>query len=584
MLAFAFMLPLVAALLCLALNRFAPTRWLGMGAAAATLLAALALLAARVQGDLPLALPEWVWAMSDNQPVRLALQFDAASFPLAVLALAGGALGLFSLALTIPAGLRGFGALFAAALLSLLAAVVGMAIQEPLLLPFAWAMAALSGFMAMRASGTTIASGTPRAGLLMGLLGALALLAAMLLAGIAAPAAPIFPIVFACWALAILPALGGPPFHTAIEELAEAPAALAGVLLAIGLPLLGGYTLIRLAAANPLPADWRLGLTLLGLLTLLVCAAAAHGTPRLRSLLGWQFSAQLGLVLVAVAQGGLALAVAAPALLLNAALSTLAGYLAVGVLAYRAGVDDLFALRLPERLLAPMIAFLIAAASAVGLPGTWGLWGRRWLLDALLVAAPWAVGPLLAGSALMALAYVAPLAAFLRPARSPASARFFSSGWFVIATLICPLIAVIPLLLLGVAPQLAWLGWLEAAQPVLAPPAPAPPSLPDVSAQFAYAAAALAIVALPLLAGRGRARAAATDPEMQGGGVLPPEALGQSLRGLAWFGEARGMFEGLWAGLLGLSRLIAGGLAIFERRYYLAGLVIALLIVMLLFI
>src|SRR5689334_22091821 len=87
-----FALPFAAALLCLGLNRAVPTRWLGIGAAGALLVAAGALLVA----TLPLALAERIWATLGERPVRLALGFDAASRPFALLALGGGALALLA--------------------------------------------------------------------------------------------------------------------------------------------------------------------------------------------------------------------------------------------------------------------------------------------------------------------------------------------------------------------------------------------------------------------------------------------------------------------------------------------------------
>src|SRR5207247_5010490 len=128
-----------------------------------------------------------------------------------------------------------------------------------------------------------------------------------------------------------------PPFHALVDEGAAAPAPLAGLIWSLGLPLLGGYALIRFAAgqAGALPQAWRLAVTLLGMLTLLVCAAGAPSTTRVRRLIGWQLSAQMGLMFVAVGQGGVALAVVAPALLANAAATTLACSIAVAILERR---------------------------------------------------------------------------------------------------------------------------------------------------------------------------------------------------------------------------------------------------------
>src|SRR4029079_18371282 len=139
----------------------------------------------------------------------------------------------------------------------------------------------------------------------------------------------------------------------------------------------------------------------------------ALNTTRLRQLIGWQFSAQIGLVFLALAQA----ATLAPALLANAALTTLACYLAAAALERRAGTDDLAEIGAHGRLVLPGLAFLVGAASAVGLPGTWGWWTQSELIGGMLRDRPWAVTLLLAGSRLRALAYIAPLGGFWRPAR-----------------------------------------------------------------------------------------------------------------------------------------------------------------------
>jgi formate hydrogenlyase subunit 3/multisubunit Na+/H+ antiporter MnhD subunit len=584
MFALSLALPLAAALLCQALNRVVPTRWLGLGAAAVLLIVAALLVIARVQAGLPLVIPERVWALLDQQSVRLALRLDGASWPFALLQMLGGAVGLIALALAIPATLRGFGGLFAAVLLVLQATLLGLANTEPLLLAFAWALAALFSFVALRVSGAAPEANSIPISLVAGLLGALLLLAATLVSPAAGDAPPV---VLVCWALLALLAIGAPPFHAAVDQHASAPAALAGLLLALGLPLLGIYALMRFAASQAsLPTSWRVCITLLGLLTLLVCAAGATNTSQIRRLLGWQFSAQLGLVLMAVGQGGDALNVAAPALLSNAALTTLACTMAVAVLERRAGTDDLAAIGMPGPLTLPGLAFLIAAASAVGLPGTWGFWPRRWLIDTLLSAAPWAVPLLLSGTLLMALAYIAPVAAFWRgdtpsDPNQPAPGR----GRPALLALISPAIAALPLLIAGIAPQLAWRSWLDVLQTTLVPDdATRTPALPGLPTQIAFGAAALAFVALPFIIQRGRSKAAPPDTEAQSAGLLVPQALGQSLQGLSALGMPDTLFRAAWAALLSLSRTIRQLLALFEQRYYLAGMLIALIVVIMLLI
>ncbi|HJZ47364.1 MAG TPA: hypothetical protein VKE41_09370 [Roseiflexaceae bacterium] len=590
MLALIFALPLIVALLCLALSLRTPARWLGMGGALALLACGAALLAARLGGLLPLVLIDHTWLALDKRTISLALVFDTANWGFGLLALAGGGLALLVLALAVPPNVRGFGGLFAAALLALCAVVAGLANRDAALLPFLWALAALLTFLALRASGALASSDAPVIVLLAGLGGAVLALGAALAVLVAPVGAAPTPLALTAWIVAGMLALGALPFHTSTQSLAEAPAALAGVLLAPALPLLGGYWLIRFAAGQgaALPPSWRVALTLLGLATLLSCAAGALGATRLRRLIGWQFGAQVGLVLLALAHTGASAAqesaappVVAAALLANCAIATIACYLACAVLERRAGTDDLAAIGLREPLRLSGLVLLAGAASAVGLPGTWGLWTRRWLFDELAQAAPWATPIVLAASALLGLAWVAPLALFWRralpgaPEQQPASASRPSAVMFV------GLAAAAPLLILGAAPELAWIGWLAGLQDDVARGA-ATPVLPSLPIQIVCAFAALLLLALPWLAHLRRCVPFDTQPQQ--GGVAMPWALGESLRGLAWLAIPAEVFASAWHALLALSRGLRRGMALFEQRYYLAGLLIAVILIIMLFI
>jgi formate hydrogenlyase subunit 3/multisubunit Na+/H+ antiporter MnhD subunit len=478
---------------------------------------------------------------------------------------------------------RGFGGLFASALLALWSVVAGLANQSTMLLPFMWALAALLVFLTLRASGAFSGSDAPLLVLLAGLGGALVVLGAALVMASGAPGTVPMQAILVCWVLVGLLALGAPPFHAPAQVIADAPAPLASGLLASGLPLLGGYALIRFVASQgaQLASGWRLALTLLGLLTLLACAAGALGTARLRSLVAWQYSAQMGLLLVALGQAGAALTAAAPALLANATLATLACYLAVAALERRAGTDDIAELGQRESFGLPGLAFLIGAASAVGLPGTWGWWARAWLFDNLLRAMPWVLPILLGGSALLALAFVAPLALFWHRPESDAE-QLIDRGqralWLIMGA------AGAPLLILGVVPRLAWGGWLSDLALALVPGAPAAPvALPGVRTQLVYGFAALLLVALPLVA-RSQRCAPLPDTQPSQAGVFTPRALGESLRALTWAAAPADLFIGVWEALLRVSRGLRRGLALFEQRYYLAGLLIAVILVIMLFI
>ena len=576
-------LPFLVALACLSLNQAAPTRRLGLATAGTLLAYGAALLAARLRGGLPLDLAEFTWMVVDSQPILLVLRFDALSWALALVALLGGGLALLILALALPAGLRGFGGLFAAAELAIVVVVAGLANFNAALLPFAWALVALLVFLALRASGALTGSDAPVVVLLAGLCSGLVLLGAVLL-GPALPGTPVVLAALICWALLSLLAFGAPPFHTALQQLAEAPAALAGALLTLGLPLLGGAALIRFLAGQgaAVPAGWRLAFTLLGLLTLFAGAAGALGAGRLRRWLAWQFTGQMGVLLVSAGQGGAALTLAAPALLLNGVLSTLLCFLAVALLERRTGTDDMAETALSEPLTGPGALLLIGAASAVGLPGVWGFWARCWLFEDLLTRAPWAVAPLLAGSTLLGLAFLPPLAVFWRRDASHELAQPLptQAGEQRQALLVGALVA-LPLLALGVAPQIAWRFWLNDLQPLLGAASRAP-DLPGPLGLAACAVAALLLaVGIPLLV---RARAPRAHAPAPAGGALVPLGLGESLAALARLGAPSAAFSAAWHALLRASDVLRRGLALFEQRYYLAGLLIAVIVIVLLFI
>ncbi|MEN9935897.1 MAG: hypothetical protein RLZZ387_2476 [Chloroflexota bacterium] len=574
-------LPAIAAVACLALSRTVASRWLGLGAAAALSVAGLALIAGRV-GGLPVTLADRDWLALADRPVRLLLRFDGATWPLALIALLGGALALAVLALTLPRDLRGFGGLLAALVLTPLAVSVGLASADPLLLPLPWMVAAISAFVALRASGALVGSDAPLIALLAGVGGVLVAFAGAISLATSEPgAAPTAVTLTAALLLGIL-ALGAPPLHASVGAATDAPAALSAVILGLGLPLLGGYALLDFGAAiGPVaPESWRAGLVAFGALTLLASSAGAAGTTRMRRIAGWQLSAQGGALIMAIGLGGQALTAAAPTLLANAAATTLATFLAIAALERRTGTDDLSALGSRGPFPIPGLAMLVAAASAAGFPGTLGFWGRLWTADALLSAAPWGIALLLAGSALLALTYVAPVAAFWRRDPSAVVPPTDTRVTDLLAAL-----AVLPLLIAGAAPGMLWGVWLAETQQVLTPDArTAAPLLPEGIAQAAVALAALALVALPPLARRGSTRPLQADPETRAEGIMPPAALGHSLRGLAWVGSPDVAFARLWDAVRWLSAAVGRILALFERRYYLAGLLIAMIIVILVFI
>ncbi|MBC8163403.1 MAG: hypothetical protein H7Z42_19520 [Roseiflexaceae bacterium] len=578
MLLLAFAPPLFTAVLCLGLNRVVATRALGFGAALALLASAALLLVATMRGAVLFERP---WMQLNGPPIQLSLALDAASLPAALLVATGGAVCLLALALALPPKLRGFGGLIASLLLLLTTTLLGLALREVLLLPLVWAALPLLGFVTHRASGGQADAQILPAGMLANLLGAIVLLGAGLSAqsGAAEAVAPQIGLVGLF--VAGLIALGLPPFHRVVHDLVDAPAAVAAPILAFGLPLLAGFTLTRVVAQMPLTESWRAALEVAGVGAVALCAAGALGETRLRRLVGWQTSAQFGLLLIALGQAPAVLAVLAPALLVQAALVSCAAMLAVGVIERRAGTDDMREMRPGAALLVPGAALLLAAASAAGVPGTWGFWSLRWLFDELRTSTPLLIGPLLAASSLLALAWMTPLATFLRSSRAPAALPRSN-----LISLLCPLLVALPLVLFGIAPQLAWNSWGMQARGALLPLAPAnlpDPALPSTPGMAASAVAIGALICTVWLRSRSVRRILADD-EIEPSGVLTANLLGESLRPLSWLGAPSSLFGWLWQRMIAASRTLGWLLSFLEQRYFMAGLMLAVVVVILLLI
>lgn len=574
----AFILPLLIALLCLALNRVVATRLLGYAAAAALL--ASALLLAVAGGRNELALFERLWMGVENQTFSVSLAFDQASLPFAVLVAAGGAVCMLALALALPARLREFGGLIAVLLVLLVATLVGLALREAVMLPLIWAALPILSFVARRASGGQADSQALPVGLLGNLFGALMLLGAALSTQFREAGAAVPDVALVGLLVAALLALGLPPFHRAFHDIADAPANVAAPILAFGLSLVAGFTLLRFAAQTPLPEGGRLALQIIGLAAVVICGAGALGEHRLRRLIGWQTSAQFGLLLVAGGQTPLALATIAPAMLVNIALVACTGLLAVGLIERRAGSDDLRQIQLRAPLLLPATALLIAAASAIGVPGTWGFWPLRWLFDELRTSNPLLIGPLLAGATLLALAWLVPLAAFLRAPEQPEPSS--TTPW---AAALCPLLAALPLVVFGIGPALAWNGWGAGIRLALLPLTPTTlndPSLPGLVGQIGGALGLVALLTFVLWLRTRSTRHTLADSELPGAPVMTPDGLGESLRGLATLGAPSSVFNWLWQGMIAASRGAAWALSFFEQRFFMAGLMIAVIAVILL--
>ncbi len=563
-----FIILLAGAALCFGLSRLVPTRTLGLVAALAALLAAGAVALAPAPG----AEQATVEVLSiGGARFTLAPGLAAGERAVALALLGGGGAALLGLAGAVAAAVRGFGTVFAWSLLCL-AAVLFSLNAPPLSLfqPQSWSVLALAGYGALRASGTAARSGAPPLGVSFGLAASALLMVALLVGGpaLAAGGSPAWPAAGA-WLLAALGLAACAPLMNGRDDSTEAPALLGALIFGLSAPAAALGWLLRAVAALPaLPGSWSTMLGLVGGLGVLACGAGALGEQRLRALLGWAWGSQASLVVAAVGLRGPLAVVAGPSLLLSLMLGAVVAAAAAAGVEHHTGSDDYRDGRgAVPRLV--VLAWTLGILASLGLPPLWGFWGRLWLLTTAQVQQPWLVALVMAGMVLLALALLAPLAAML----TPADATRPRSNWADLAPVG---LAGGALLALGLAPQLAWAHW-----PGQLPLAPLQAPIAPV-VQGAAVAAGLALLALGILLVRARsARTLARDPDEEAV-RLAPEALGALLQPLAWLARPAPLLHGLWLALQLASELLRIPVGLFEQRYYLLGVLGALITIMLL--
>lgn len=557
---------LIGAAACFAGGQRAPARLLGLGAA----LVALAAAALVALVPAPTAEPTVLLELGE-----VALSVDAgigaAERAIALALLAGGGATLMALAGAIAPGVRGFGAIFAWALVALAAALLSL-IAPPLSLaqPLAWAVLTSAGYASLRASGAA-ASEAPPLGLTFGLLASVLLAGGLLAAGgpLQAGELPAGPAAL-CGLLAALALAGSPPLAGARADATAAPAPLSALIYGLAAPAAALAWLLRAVASLPImPQGWSIALGLLGAVGALACGAGALGVRSLRPLMAWITAGQTAAVVAAAGLAGPLAALAGPGALLGLMLTAVLGAGAAATLERTTGSDDYTS----DGAAAPPVAgaiWALAAAAALGLPPLWGFWPRLWLLEAAYEQQPWLLAPLLAGAVLTVLALLAPLARLWGPGRATGA---IGAGW---ADAVPAAIAGLPLLALGLAPGLAWAPWLSEV-----PFAPA--ELPaTAAARLAAAVAGLTLLALAAATvAAGPARAAERERD-EGEARLAPDALGAALQPLAWLANPEPLLRALWGGLQWLSAGLRFVMGIFEQRYYLLGVLAALVIIMLL--
>ncbi|EFO79390.1 hypothetical protein OSCT_2738 [Oscillochloris trichoides DG-6] len=570
MLVIVVILLLIVAAACIGLSRFVPTRQLGLGAAALFGLSGLLIAA------LPNALPDLVFPTFQvgAASFEVAGQVAAGQITLVVTLLWGAGLTLAALAMAIAPKVRDFGGIFGWASLATAATLLVQAAPPfSMFTPLAWAVVVMASYAALRSTGTVLEpNGLPR-GLALGLLASGLLLGALLgaRAALAHGELPAPGLALAIL-LAVLAITGTAPLGMARDEAVTAPAPLGALIYGLLLPMLGLGYLLRLVDALPnLPTSWALTMVGVGALGSMASAAAAYSERRLHPLLGWVSSAQASLVVVAAGLGGPLAALAGAALLFNLMLATIAAAAAVVDLERNTGSDTFAEAEPGPRLKLSGTLWIGASLAAVGLPPLWGFWGRSWLFEALLDQAAWAIPLLVVGHALLGLALLLPLARFW-PAPDPRS-RPPMSGLF---DPLSGMLALLPLLIFGLAPQLAWQLWLHLL-PASAASLPIIPSMQVATLVIGVVIAALVwlFMRLPVVRQVGR------DPEEEPV-QLAADGLAHSLRPFAWFARTDALFGWLWERMLTASRLLQIVMSVFEQRYYLLGVMVALLTVMLL--
>ncbi|MGQ9548563.1 MAG: proton-conducting transporter membrane subunit [Roseiflexus sp.] len=575
MVSLALMLPLIGAIVCLALDRFVASQLIGLGAAGILLLSAVLIVVARLQG-LPLIVFDQIWLQWDNASFRNTLVIDPLGWLLAVVASVGGAFALLGAALAIAPDLRGFGRLFAALIVIPGMAIPGACSQTLPLMAFAPAVIGVAWFVVLRSGGVLLGSNAPLVLVLSGGAAALFLLAVLLSSSVGAtPGSPVMivaGILIAVWTLCGLPPLFGVP-----GAAHQAPATLA-VVAPFGLPLIGITALLRLLPdyLTLLEATHLIGVVAIGTLAFVLAAARALWTQSLRQMAAAQFSAQVALIVVCAGSGKDVFLQVAPALAINALLSTLGLMLSIATLERRSGVDDVTVLtRHPDSTLyISTIGLFVAASSAAGIPGAWGFWTRLWLFDAIRNSVSWALAPLLVGSSLLALAMLAPLVRFWHASgESPSLRRVYPGD-------ILPVVVGAVLAFMGAAPRVIWNVVLSAIPGQFAP-ATGMLRFPSPAGSIAISIAALLLIIAPVVLRRVRQRRLRPAEERLTA-VLTPDTIGTALYGPAWL-AAPTIPEMMHAGLAWITLLIRQRLAVLGRRYYLAAIVFALIVVILVF-
>lgn len=171
---------------------------------------------------------------------------------------------------------------------------------------------------------------------------------------------------------------------------------------------------------------------------------------------------------------------------------------------------------------------------------------------------------MLAGNGLLALALVAPMVRFWRASAPSASLQRAHPG---------------EILPLGVGVLLALTGAFPALVPFVL--AGNTPRLPGLAGSIASIIAAALLIAAPIALRRARERRA-PPPDERLSSALTPDTIGAAFVGLSWL-AAPALPETTQTRLAGAALRIRQGLAVLGRRYYLAAVLVTLIVVILVF-
>jgi hypothetical protein len=279
------------------------------------------------------------------------------------------------------------------------------------------------------------------------------------------------------------------------------------------------------------------------------------------------------------------LAYGVPVLLVTAMLSLCIIALGIAFIETRNYTDDLLKLRPRARIGFAGVLLFVAVAASIGLPGTIGFISRWWMAEVLMLRAPWIVIAILISGSVLGLAWAGALSTIWRrlPKGTNPELPVISAIPTPIAVL-SPILFCGVLLLTGFVPQLLWKLWLVPLQSRTAfDSVITPPSMPGISLQLILTAVSVLLVAVPVYASRLRQRDIA-NPNDVGSTSVPPVATAESLSFLSAFVSPNRLLASVWEQIIRFGNALQWVLRLGEERYYVAGLVLGLIVIVLLLI